>query len=152
MATQAGIEQREDSGIAAARPAGLWPRLAAALYDGFLIAALLFAATALVNPLMPQDHVPVGRHFYQAYLLLVWFLFYAWFWTHGGQTLGMRAWRLRVVDRDGGAIGWPRAALRFAVAVVAWGTVAGLLWCVVDGRALHDRISGTVVLRLPKAG
>lgn len=133
-------------------PAGLWPRLAAAVYDSLLIGALLFAATALVNPLMPQDHVPGGAHWYQAGLLLLVFGFYGWFWTHGGQTLGMRAWRLRVLTTDGQALDWRRATLRFVLSVLAWSTIIGLLWCLVDGRALHDRFSGTQVLRLPKTG
>ncbi|MGH8454141.1 MAG: RDD family protein [Nevskiales bacterium] len=138
--------------IAEAKLAGLLPRLAAALYDGLLIVALQFIATALINPLMSLDHVPVGAHWFQGYLLLVSFLFYAWFWTHGGQTLGMRAWRLRVVTVDGQPISWARATLRFAASVLAWGTVVGLLWCIIDGHALHDRLSGTLVLRLPKGG
>ncbi|OGI41569.1 MAG: hypothetical protein A2150_00620 [Candidatus Muproteobacteria bacterium RBG_16_64_11] len=40
------------------------------------------------------------------------FLFYGWFWTRGGQTLGMRAWRLRLTRADGGPVTWRRAALR----------------------------------------
>jgi uncharacterized RDD family membrane protein YckC len=99
---------------------------------------------------MPGDHVPAGAWWFRLYLLLVAFLFYGWFWTHGGQTLGMRAWRLRTVNRDGSPVRWPRAALRFALAIVAWLTVIGLLGCAVDGHALHDRLSGTKVLRLPK--
>jgi uncharacterized RDD family membrane protein YckC len=137
----------------AAQPAplaGLLPRLGAALYDGLLLLALFFLATALVDPLMPQDHVPAGAVWFQLYLLLVAFFFYGWFWTHGGQTLGMRDWRLRVVTRDGTALRWPRAALRFALAVPSWLTVAGVLACVAGGHTLHDRLSGTQVLRLPK--
>jgi uncharacterized RDD family membrane protein YckC len=134
----------------AARPAGLLPRLAAGLYDGLLIAALQFGATALVNPLMPGDHVPTGASWYQIFLLGISFAFYAWFWTHGGQTLGMRAWRLRVVTHHGQPLSWPRATLRYIASVLSWGTVVGLLWCVVNGRTLHDWFSGTIVLRLPK--
>ncbi|HXG28630.1 MAG TPA: RDD family protein [Nevskiales bacterium] len=133
-----------------ASPAGLLPRLGAALYDLLLLLALFFLATALVDPLMPQDHVPAGSLWFQLYLLLVAFLFYGWFWTHGGQTLGMRAWRLRVVTRDGAALRWPRAALRFLVAVPSWLSLLGLLCCAIDGHALHDRLSGTQTLRLPK--
>jgi uncharacterized RDD family membrane protein YckC len=134
-----------------AKPAGLLPRLGAALYDGLLLLALFFLAAALVDPFMPQDHVPAGALWFRLYLLLVAFFFYGWFWTHGGQTLGMRAWRLRVVCRDGRPLRWPRAALRFLVAVPSWASLLGVLWCVAGGHALHDRFSGTQTLRLPKA-
>ena len=130
--------------------AGLLPRLGAALYDGLLLIALFFLATAVVDPFMPGDHVPAGAWWFRAYLLLVAFLFYGWFWTHGGQTLGMRAWRLRVLDPAGNPISWLRAALRFSMAVPAWLSVVGALWCVKDGRALQDILSRTRVVRLPK--
>ncbi len=131
-------------------PAGLLPRLGAAVYDGLLLVALFFLATALVAPLMPSDHIPTGTIWFQAYLLLVMFGFYGWFWTHGGQTLGMRAWRLRVLNTDGSALRWSRALLRFIVAWLAWFSVIGLLLCLRNGVALHDQLSNTRVLRLPK--
>ena len=40
-------------------------------------------------------------------------------WTRGGQTIGMRAWRLRVVGADGLPVAWPRALLRFVIAAVS---------------------------------
>jgi uncharacterized RDD family membrane protein YckC len=133
-----------------AKPAGLLPRLGAALYDGLLLLALFFLATAIIDPFMPADHVPAGAWWFQLYLLLIAFLFYGWFWTHGGQTLGMRAWRLRVVSQDGSPIRWKTALLRFAIAIPSWITLIGLLWCLVDGRSLHDRLSGTRVMRLAR--
>lgn len=131
--------------------AGLWPRLGAAVYDAFLLVALFFLATALVAPFMAGDHVRTGAAWFQAYLLLVSYGFYGWFWTHGGQTLGMRAWRLRLVGQDGSTVGWQRALVRFAVGALAWLSVIGLLACLRNGIALHDRLSGTRVLRLAKS-
>lgn len=131
--------------------ARLLPRLGAAVYDVFLLVALFFLAAISVAPFMPENHVPAGALWFQAYLLLVMFGFYGWFWTHGGQTLGMRAWRIQVLDNTGAAVNWKRAALRFLAAWIAWLSVMGLLWCLRDGRAWHDRLSGTRVVRLPKA-
>lgn len=136
--------------IALNQPAGLLPRIGAALYDGMLLVALFFIGAAMIDPLMPRDHVPAGTWWFQLYLLVIAGLFYGWFWTHGGQTLGMRAWRLRVVNQAGGAIRWPQAVFRFSVAVPAWLSVIGVLWCAYDGYALHDRASRTRVVRLPK--
>ncbi len=130
--------------------AGLLPRIGAAVYDSLLLLALFFPATALVDPFLPQDHVPAGTIWFQIYLLLISFLFNGWFWTHGGQTLGMRAWRLRVTDESGNPVSWGRAALRFLCAIPVWFTVISLFVCIGGGRAPHDRLSRTRVVRLAK--
>jgi uncharacterized RDD family membrane protein YckC len=139
------------TGLERPQPAGLPRRVAAAVYDGFLLMGLLFVATLPVIVLIPDHRVPAGTHWYQAYLLAVGFAFYAWFWTHGGQTLGMRSWRLRVESIDGSPVGWPQAVLRYPLAVMAWASVAGILACAVtrDRQALHDWASGTRTVVLP---
>jgi len=71
-------------------------------------------------------------------------------WTRGGQTLGMRAWRLRVVRDDGALLGWPRALLRFVVGCISVATLgAGFGWAWIDrrGRTWHDRVAQTRVVR-----
>ena len=104
---------------------GLPRRLAAIGYDSLLLGAVLFVATALAigltvmvigseafkaaNPLS-------GNPFFRTWLLLVCFFFYGGFWVCGGQTLGMRAWRLRIQQRDGRGIRWQQALLRFLTA------------------------------------
>ncbi|WP_368562585.1 RDD family protein [Pseudoxanthomonas sp. UTMC 1351] len=74
-------------------------------------------------------------------------------WRRGGQTLGMRPWRLKVVATDGGPASWRALGLRFVVATLS--TLAGGLgfwWAWVDREklTLHDRFSGTRMIRLPK--
>ena len=54
--------------------------------------------------------------------------FFGWFWTRGGQTLGMRAWNLRVQRPDGSAVRWPIATLRFGVLLLTWMCVLGPLF------------------------
>ena len=44
-----------------------------------------------------------GRHVLQAFLFVVLGIYFIWFWSHGGQTLAMKTWHIRLVDRDGGA-------------------------------------------------
>lgn len=135
-----------------AEPATLWPRLMAGVYDIFLIGALLFLGTGLAVVVTGGDAVAAGSWWFRAYLLLLAGGFYCWFWTHGGQTLGMRAWRLMVVDTSGKPIGWSHAALRYVCALLSWLSLIGVLWCLVDSerRCLHDLASGTRVGRLPK--
>lgn len=74
-------------------------------------------------------------------------------WRRGGQTLGMRPWRLRIVSVDGRAPTARALWLRFAVATVST-LAAGLgFWCAwIDRERLtwHDRLSGTRLIRMPK--
>ena len=153
-------------------------RLAAIGYDGLLLAGVLFVAAALALGLAvmlagsasveAQNPLP-GNPFFRSYLLLVCFFFYGGFWVHGGQTLGMRAWRLRVRRRDGRGIGWWQALLRFLIASLWLGPVAYLhqvfklgiglslgagFACLLLLLALRlpDRFSETELVLLPKGG
>jgi uncharacterized RDD family membrane protein YckC len=74
-------------------------------------------------------------------------------WRRGGQTLGMRPWRLKVVAADGGPASWRALCLRFAMATVSTLMAgAGFWWAWVDRQklTLHDRFSGTRMIRLPR--
>ena len=85
--------------------AGFVRRLAAMLYDGLLLIALIMLATALITlPLgMPSDAWLIV---YQVFLFeIIPLVFFCGFWINGGQTLGMRAWRLRIVDRNAVSVG-----------------------------------------------
>lgn len=98
--------------------------------------ALIGAATGAV----------AGSRVLLAHLFLLLLLYFAWQWLHGGQTLAMKTWKIRVVSADGSPLRPAQALLRFAA---AWpGTVlfgAGFLWAFLDpdGQYLHDRIAGT---------
>jgi uncharacterized RDD family membrane protein YckC len=77
--------------------------------------------------------------------------YYVLNWTRSGQTLGMRAWRLRVVSDSGLALDLASALLRFVCGLLAWTPAAlGVLWLYADSEhlALHDRLSRTRVLHL----
>ncbi len=133
--------------------AGFPVRIAAMTYDALALAAILIVAAF---PVVLWAGGP-PRHFaahlaFQAYLLAVVFAFFGWFWTHGGQTLGMRAWRLKLIAANGTPPDVRMAALRFAAAGLSWAALgAGFLWALVDreGLAWHDRLSGTRLVRLP---
>ena len=77
---------------------GFFRRCAAIFYDVLILfGVLMFAAALVVLPLgwVYDIEIESGNILYQLYLCLVVFLFFAWFWVHGGQTLGMRAWRIK---------------------------------------------------------
>jgi len=101
-------------------PAPLWRRLMASVYDGLLLLGL-WMSTALINVLIRQAlHLDDGSRAPQVLFFLVGLVFFGWFWTHGGQTLGMRAWRLRVQRCDGNALRWPIAIIRYSVMLASW--------------------------------
>jgi uncharacterized RDD family membrane protein YckC len=129
--------------------AGLVRRLAASCYDLLLLLGLWFVGTALILPFNGGEAFRPVQWSYSLYLLGIAFLFFGWFWTHGGQTLGMKAWRLRVRTAEGGALTWQRAALRFAAALFSTASFGlGYFWMIIDreGLAWHDRVTGTRVV------
>ncbi len=147
---------------------GLPRRMAAFLYDGLLLFGVLFIASLII--MIPFD-ITYGGPLYPLYILYVYtvtFLYLGWFWTHTGQTLGMKTWHIRVQTLHGDPLSWPAAALRFTSALLFWLPAAGIylcsqghsgllsavgllplvldyLWCLRDPNrlALHDRLSGT---------
>jgi uncharacterized RDD family membrane protein YckC len=135
----------------APKPAGLGRRLAALLYDSLLLLALWFIAVAIVLPLNRGEAFAPHNPLLTTYLLFISFCFYGWFWMHGGQTLGMRAWRLQLRNLRPGPMSWWQVLLRFLVAVPC-GALFGLgyLWILVDRKHLswHDRLSETTVVQL----
>lgn len=127
---------------------GFFRRLTVILYDLLLLIAVLFVATALVLPLNAGKAYTTQQFFFPLYLLLVSFLFYAWFWTHGGQTLGLRAWKIKVLTLDKKTISWKQALLRFAAALLSWGFFGlGFMWILVDKNqcSWHDHLSKTAL-------
>ncbi|MDX1656441.1 MAG: RDD family protein [Candidatus Competibacteraceae bacterium] len=127
--------------------AGLLRRLGAILYDTLLLAALWMIATAPL--LLLTRGAAIGGAYiwpFRAYLLLLSFLFFGWFWTHGGQTLGMRAWKLQLTDSRGGSVDWQQSLIRFLAAMVSWLALGlGFAWVLMDRekRAWHDHLSNT---------
>lgn len=142
-------------------------RCGALVYDTLLLCAILLVATVIVLPFTGGEAVEAGNPLFSGYIFGICFLFFGWFWTHGGQTLGMRAWKLRLQRSDGAPVAWWQALLRFFLASL-WllpmiylsqvlGAGAGLSISVGFGflalmlvSRFYDRYSDTVVVRLPK--
>ena len=121
-------------------------------YDSILLSSVLFLATALVIPFNESTAISSGNNLFSIYLLAVSFAYFGWFWTHGGQTLGMRVWRVRVLAKRGNTITWKQAALRFAGAIVSWLPLAlGFLWMLwsPERRTWHDQWSDTELVLVP---
>ena len=143
--------------------AGLIRRLAALLYDAFLVLAIWMALGFAVQIIagVETNQVIDGRvQTDPVFGLLLFALmcasaaaFYVWFWTRGGQTLGMLAWRIKAQSRDGSLINLKQALVRLLCAWPAFFLFGlGYLWMFFDpnGDAAHDRLSGTRVILLPR--
>lgn len=140
-----------------AEPATLWPRLLALVYDLFPVIGLWFFVAALTLLLRGGEPVVPGSAAaaleFGALVAVTW-LYAVLSWRRGGQTLGMRAWRLRAVDSAGNTPGWGALSLRFfvgAVSLAAFGL--GFVWVLLDRqrRSWHELASGTLTVRLPKS-
>jgi uncharacterized RDD family membrane protein YckC len=112
-------------------PAGLIRRLAALFYDALLAVALAFAATFALLPLTRGEAIlpasqGVAAHAYHALLAVLVFAYFGSSWTQSGQTLGMRAWRIRLETADGRRLRWGESLVRCLLgAALAWLAVLG---------------------------
>jgi uncharacterized RDD family membrane protein YckC len=134
------------------KPAGLFRRLGALFYDWLAIIAIWFLQTALLLPFTHGEALPDHGVVHWAYLSLLYLSalgFFLFFWRKNGQTLGMRAWQLRLVDEQGATPTLPALFRRAVWAIPSWGLAGlGVLWLYFDPahRAWHDRLSHTCVV------
>jgi len=111
-------------------------RLAALLYEAVILFGVVFLAGYLFSTLTQQRNGLTHHNLLAGWIGLVVCAYFVWFWTHGGQTLPMKTWRLRVVGADGAPLSVTRAVVRY---VLAW------LWFL-PPLALHPMLG----LRLPQ--
>ena len=146
-------------------PAGLGRRLLAMLYDGLICIAVLVVCTWGYTMLAAWI---IGFDEYKALaesgslnsdplltsiLFVLLFMFFGYFWTRTGQTLGMQVWRIRIENAKGTSIRWPQALFRFLSGWVSWFAAGlGYIWMLWDSdkRTWTDRFSESRVVRVPK--
>lgn len=146
---------------------GLVRRMACWLYEGILMFGVVFIAGYLFSTLSQTRHAMDNRHALQAFLFVIFGIYFVWFWGKG-QTLAMKTWDIRVVDLHGKAISQARAAARYALswlwllpalAVAAWLGLTGpqsivitlgwvAVWAILSRfhpqqQFLHDALAGT---------
>jgi uncharacterized RDD family membrane protein YckC len=151
------------------RAPGLARRLAAFVYEGVLLFGVVMIAGLVYSGLTQQRHALQGRAGLMVFLFFVLGLYFSWFWSHGGQTVAMKAWHLRLLRADGQPVSWLRAACRYllswlwflpaTVAVYAAGlhgkgeigvallagvlAYAALAWLRADRQFWHDVVCAT---------
>ncbi len=127
-------------------PCGFFKRLFAIGYDLLLLFSVLFLATLAVLPLTKGAAIESGNPFYFLYLFFCTYLYFCWQWQRGGQTLGMQAWRIRLICSDEAVLDWPLVSRRFLLACLSVSACGiGFLWSLFDKErlAFHDRFSNT---------
>ncbi|WP_372964051.1 RDD family protein [Marinobacter sp.] len=161
-------------------PATALKRALAIIYDGLISIAVLLVTTWIYTMItgwirgwehmerMAEAGQLSGDPGLTFLLFLVLYLFFAYFWTHNGQTLGMQVWRIRIENLDGTSVSWTQSLLRYgtASAVVFLAILGGYylgavalilalpaivaLFYPINGLSVTDRTSNSVVVALPK--
>lgn len=131
-------------------------RLVALVYEGLILAALLFVATALFTWVFGDSREQPLHFLLQVFLLVTAGCYFVASWTHGRRTLPMRTWRMHLEDDAGKPPNLRRAAVRYGAAALGISLVGiGIVWALFDPdrQFLHDRIARTrLVADDPAAG
>lgn len=85
-------------------------------YEGMLLFGVVFIAAYFFGTLSQTKHALHNRHGLQAFLFLVFAIYFTWFWSKG-QTLAMKTWHIQLLDKAGAPVSQPRALLRY---VLSW--------------------------------
>jgi len=151
---------------------GFFKRLLVMTYDGLLLTSVVFFSSAVLmgfftwlgpdaffatpDPANPNliERSDLGRLIGGILVTInvfcVSFFFYGWFWTHGGQTLGMKAWKLYLVKPDGKFIDWNTAFKRYLASLLSWACLGlGFTWALLDARkrTWHDILTNTMIVK-----
>lgn len=149
-------------------PASFWRRCASLMYDGLVVIAFAMLTTVvyllIIQGFISAGLLSLGEHpdvsaliqespvlytLRSALLVLVSMAFFSYFWVKSGQTIGMRAWRLKVQTKDQQLLNWPTAMLRSFCALLGFGNFLVLV-DFKQKRSLQDLICKTEVVVLTK--
>ena len=126
-------------------------KTACLLYETLAVCAIVIVGLVIPHTLLGAAIGAVSsERTLVVHLFILLLAYFVWQWLHGGQTLAMKTWGIRLVNSDGHPLRPAQALLRYAL---CWpGTLlfgAGFLWALLDseGRYLHDRLSGTRLTR-----
>lgn len=141
--------------------AGPIRRVLALLYDTLVLAAITLSyvlivaiiAKIIISP-KTDEAVEVYQYaWFPIGMVSVNVLFFVYSWRKVGQTIGMRAWRLKLVNLQNQTPSIQQCLLRCVLAPLSIIVIGmGYWWCWFDkeGRSAHDRLTNTRVLLLPK--
>ena len=131
-------------------PCSLPRRLLVMMYDALILLGLLMLASALALPFGEASKVAFRDFWFTTWLVCVCFAYLGACWRYSGVTVGMRAWKVRLISSDETGMSWPRCLLRFLVGLVSLATFGlGIFWALVDRRkrCWHDLAARTMLVR-----
>lgn len=124
-------------------------RFAALIYDSFVLFSFWILLTVFALALNQGNSLLPYRFYFLSYLIVATGLLLSYFWCKKGQTLGMAAWQLKLVQENGDPLSWSQAALRYLIGSGSFflGGI-GFLWCLFDKnhQPLHDAIAKTIIV------
>jgi uncharacterized RDD family membrane protein YckC len=121
---------------------GLFKRLLINFYDVILLFAVLYFFTIPII-LFTQGNAVLNSYLYQVYLILIVFLYYAWFWKKYNQTLGMKIWKVKIYSRCSLDITYLQSFIRIVIALMG-----GHLMLIFNSESLQDKLSKTYLERI----
>ncbi|MBW5290226.1 MAG: putative transmembrane protein [Candidatus Ruthia sp. Asou_11_S2] len=125
-------------------------RLGAISYDIFLAFSLVFFVTGVVIIVFFNEEVPNGDAFFYIITIPITYLYFAWSWVKGRQTLGMKAWKFQIKQMNGNNITHKQAFIRLISAIPSFAIFGlGFLYQLFnkDNRTIHDKISNTILIK-----
>jgi len=128
---------------------GIGRRLASMLYESLVVFSILLVGFLFPQIVLNGFGFVVGARLLWLHMLVVLMAYFVWCWLHGGQTLPMKTWKIRIANADGSPLRAAQAVLRY---LAAWPSLLlcgiGILWALIDKdkQFLHDRIAGTRIV------
>ena len=121
------------------------------IYEALLLLAVLFIASFIFHLVLRNPDSSFFKLAHQFYLLLVMGAYFIWFWTHGGQTLAMQTWKLKLTTATGEGLNLKQGITRYLYAVVGISLFGfGIFWALFDRdhQFMHDRLAGTRIVNV----
>lgn len=158
--------------------ASLKHRLICMVYEAILLFGIFFGAGFLFDVLTQSHNESTLRHWRQLYLFMVIGIYFTYFWRHGGQTLPMQTWHIKLVSTTNlqtpthrqtwlrYCLSWmwflPALGFNYVFEVKQWPSLIVLLigwiaWACTskldkNGQFLHDKLAGTLLISVPVKG
>ncbi len=121
---------------------GLMKRLLINFYDLILLFAVLYFFTIPII-MISQGNAVLDNIFYQIYLIMIIYFYYAWFWKKYNQTLGMKIWKIKIYSRYSLEITYFQSLKRIIIALLG-----GHILLLFNEESLQDKISNTYLEKI----
>ncbi len=133
------------------KPAKLFRRFGAILYDLLLVLSLIFVLGLVFFWFFPASDTQTNPAFFFVITLPVSFGYFAFFWRKSGQTLGMLAWRIQLITHNAKKITLKHCLIRYILSILSWlafGLGFFYQWFNGSKYCFHDQYSHTCIIQI----